>query len=398
VEQGDPVTLFSGRLSTAEFFRQAAARLAPDGVLVSRLSIGSNAVVGERAALAGSVYRAVGEAFPFVRAAADPEGLIVAGKDPRAVTLDPAELAARFRARGIVSKVFVAGDFDALFPIERVEGVSARLAALASSSSASRDERPASLIRALAVRHRVIRSPIAPLLDRAARGRGAGVAALVLIPSLVVLGLVLSRRARGDDARGLAALHAVAAVGGAAMLWNLSVLFAFQTVAGALYGSLGLLTSAFMLGLAVGGALARKAGDATRGAAPRLLGSVIAAALVVAMLMPLALRAAMNSHGDARSLVPWALGGLLFLAGVVTGAVFPATAGVFLASGCEAIHAGGLTEAADHIGAAACALIGAALIIPTLGLWRASWMMAAVVGIAGLTVMLANPRRIRRRP
>jgi spermidine synthase len=181
----------------------------------------------------------------------------------------------------------------------------------------------------------------------------------------------------------------VAVVGAAALGWWLLVLFSFQTHAGALYGHLGVLTAAFMLGLALGAALAPRAAvaDGPRDAATlpgalRALRLSLGVAALFAAAFPVALPAASRAAASGLAWGLLACGGLLLAAGTVAGAVFPVAAEVRLASGDGAAHAASRLEAADHAGAAAAALFGAVLFVPVLGIAASAWLLAALVAVA----------------
>jgi hypothetical protein len=66
----------------------------------------------------------------------------------------------------------------------------------------------------------------------------------------------------------------------------------------------------------------------------------------------------------------------------VTGGLFPIAAEVRLAAGDGPGEAAGRLEAADHVGAAAAALLGAVLFVPLLGATGSVWLLAGLVGVA----------------
>lgn len=390
-----PVTLLLSRLSTVEFYRLCAARLAPDGVIVIRLETAPNVLTGETAALGGSLWGALRAVFPVVHAGPGPDGLAVAGTDPRAVTLDPAILAERFIRRGIVSDVFVPQLFGILFPPERVAGQEAALAAAADATRPSRDERPVSFPHALALRQRAAGSLIAPLFGAIARAGRGSLAIAALLPSLVILTIVGlgGGPERGARSMALAATHAVAATGAAAMTWSLLILFSYQTRAGALYGKLGLLVALFMLGLALGGQALSGGADLPAGRAHRRLIIVTGAGLLFALAMPAALRG-VGLPGLDRPWLPEIFhGALLLAAGLVTGALFPVAAGVLIAARRDAGATASILESADHVGAALAALIAGVVFVPALGLAGTAWLVAALQACALLVVLAARARR-----
>jgi spermidine synthase len=369
----DPVTLLRARLSTSEFFRLCAERLAPDGIVAVALRTAPNVLTADTAALGGAVFGALRGAFEHVAVTPGPDSLLVAGRDASVARLDPDVLAARWRARGLASEVFAAELFPLLLEPGRVAAQTASLAEAARSVGPSRDDRPVSFLYALARRQRVGGGPLGQALAAALRLPPSLLAGLLALPS--VAGLAWSRaRPRPESA----VQHAMAISGAAAMCWSLSILFAFQTRAGSLYGHLGVLTAVFMLGLACGG----QAGSHAAASALSLR-RLVALAAGLGLLLPLGLRAA--------AAFPYALvayGLLLLGAGAVTGALFPVAAATLVQQGFGARDAAARVEAADHMGAALGALGGAVACIPIFGLAGTAWLVAGLLTVAWLRLWL----------
>jgi spermidine synthase len=383
-----PVTLRLARLSTMEFYELCATRLAPDGVLVIRFESAPNVLTGEMAALGGSLWRALSSVFPVVRAGPGPESLLLAGTDPAAVTLDPDTLARRFTSRGIDSKVFVPELFPILFPPGRVASQERALREAAVAFAASRDDRPVSFLHALALRQQIAGSLIAPLLAWLARASPYLLGGLALIPSLIFLTLTALRRNSGRVLTG-AVTHAVVVIGGCGMIWSLLILFSYQTRSGALYGTLGLLTALFMLGLAAGGLALSQGAELSADRARRWLPAVIGAALLLAILMPIALHTVGSPALQPPGVQDVCHGVLLLVAGAITGSLFPVAAGALLAAQRDVQRTAADLEAADHVGAAIAALVGGVILIPALGLTGTAWFLVALVTVALLGTLLA---------
>ncbi len=390
----DPLTLLRARLTTVEFDRLCAARLTPDGVLVESLRTAPNVLTAETAALGGSIFRSLEESFSVVRATPGPDGFLIAGKNAASATLDPEILAARWRARGVESSVFGPQLIPLLFPPERVQVQEASLAAAARKIAPSRDARPVSFLHALARRQMMAGGVTGRALAALGRAPAWLLALLALTPSILALARQSFRRGRGSRA---AAQHAVAATGAAGMTWSLLILFAFQTRAGALYGQLGLLTALFMLGLAAGGAATRRAAEKALTESSEtargwlMVASGLAAAYGAALPLALPVAGAASSSGALAAIL--AHGALLFLAGLVTGGLFPVGVGVLLAGGASATEAAGRIETADHWGAALAALAGAVLFIPVFGIVVSGWLIAAILVLAFAAVLLAQTKQ-----
>jgi spermidine synthase len=242
----------------------------------------------------------------------------------------------------------------------------------------SRDDRPGSLLFALARRQRETASLPGRGLGALGRLPPLLLVALVLLPSaaLVVRGLAVRPSLR------LAALHAAAATGAAGMAVSFLLLLSYQTREGALYGALGALTAGFMLGLAAGAAAARGV-TATRRPAGRpalrlaLLLAATAFAGIVALLPALA---GLSKGPPALALAAHAA--LLLAAGAATGALFPVVSLALLGSGQDAGTAAASFEAADHLGAAFAALLAGVVLVPALGMTATGFLATALVLLA----------------
>ena len=386
---GEPATLLRARLATVEFLRALAARLQPEGAIVMSVRTAPLALAGETEALAGSLVRTLQEAVTVVRATPGPDALLVAGRNPTAVTLDPGVLASRWRERGVASPSFDPAMLPALLAPDRVASGEAALLDAAARAETSRDDRPVSFLHALARRQLTTAGTWGRLVTGASRIPPPVLVVLAFLPSLVIV--AWQQAAAGTAARraGAAASHAVAVIGAAGMGWWLLLLFSFQTHAGALYGWLGALTGTFMLGLAVGATLAPRAafaeGERDEKSLPgavRALRLSLGAAVLFAATLPWTLPAAGRASGGGALAALLAHAALLLAAGVVTGSLFPIAAEVRLAAGDGPGEAAGRLEAADHVGAAAAALLGAVLFVPLLGAMGSVWLLAALVAVA----------------
>jgi predicted membrane-bound spermidine synthase len=382
-----PDTLLRARLSTAEFFRLLAARLGEDGVLAMSLSTAPSALTGETAALVGSQVLALREAFPQLQVTPGPDALAVAGWSPRAVTLDPTELARRWRARGVGSGSFDPAVLPAMLNPDRVAAEADAVARAAAGAEPSRDDRPVSFLHALARRHHEASRSWGHAMAAASALPPLALALLAFVPSLLALGGLARERNPGRRA-ALAAAHAVAVAGAAGMGWSLLVLFAFQTQAGALQHQLGALVATFMLGLSLGAALAphglrpSPGPDRELAAARRALTAGLGAAAVFGLALPYALRVAAHASGAGALAAVLAYGALQLAAGVATGALFPIAVAVRLAAGESGGEAAGRVETADQVGGALAALVAAVLFVPRLGMARSAVLLAALLALA----------------
>jgi spermidine synthase len=197
--------------------------------------------------------------------------------------------------------------------------------------------------------------------------------------------------ARTVSGRRFAVPAAIAATGFSGMAADLVVVFAFQSFYGHVYHSIGLLITAFMAGLSLGGLLMT---SRTRRAAPdeptliRLeLAIVFYWVLVAIGLHSLSLRL---SGSAASTAIQTALLFANALAGFLVGAQFPVANRMWLRSGDRPRRTAGTLYACDLVGAFAASVVVPVVLIPVLGIvglcfLTAALKLASLLLIAGRT-------------
>jgi len=173
---------------------------------------------------------------------------------------------------------------------------------------------------------------------------------------------------------------AIAGIGLAEMTLEVVILFAFQVLHGTVYARVSLIVTAFMAGLALGGAagtrlLARWA--SVKRNARRALIIIQLAIAAYSVILPLIL-----SLPTPMPVLAFPL--LALVAGGLTGMAFPLA--VALVRG-RADRAAGLLYGADLVGGCLGALVGAVLFVPVLGIPQ-TCAAVALVGVAGVLLLV----------
>jgi spermidine synthase len=362
VGAGRPETLQANRLFTAEFFALARGRLKPGGLLAFSLP-GSTAFLDRnRAGLNSCVLRAAAEVFAQVRPLPGDTNIYLACDDPALARLDEAALARRLRQRGIRTGFVGPGQLSLRLESQWRERFDAALAPVSAGAGVNRDFSPRAVIHALADWNAMFSPAAGRLLawaEAATLPRLTAAIALILIAAL-------AWRRRRPELGAAAAPLALAATGFAGMVYNMALVFAFQALYGYAYLWIGLLVSVFMAGAAGASLLLAQGSGAARH--PFLLSE--AALILFSAGLPLAFGALGSAAVPDAALK----GTFLFLglaAGALTGAQFPL-----------ACRLGGPGPAAlyacDLLGGWLGAVVGAALILPVLGLRDACLGLAAL--------------------
>jgi len=366
---GDPTTLRHNRTRTAEFFHACAGALAADGVLVVRVGVGDTYLGGAGGRLLAVIAATLRESFPQVTAVPGEEVLLAAGREPARVSADPAVLAERWRRRGAVDPEFGPEMIPLVADTGRAAGLAAFLADRRAPVNRARHPRAVLLAAAL---HEARGSP--PLLA-AARALEAGSTVPLLVCLAVVVGVLLARGARGASL----GVEAAAVVGFASMAWWLLLLAGWQATMGSVYAEVGALSAAFMAGLVVGSSAARRWSSAGPGYLAGVLMGGAGVSLLIASGAPLAF--------PRTTIVP-----LLLLAGLLTGAAFPAVAS--LAGRGETRRGAGRGFAADEAGAGIAALAVGLLVLPWAGMIAVGVGIAVVQAGTAAAIALSARRRL----
>jgi spermidine synthase len=176
--------------------------------------------------------------------------------------------------------------------------------------------------------------------------------------------------------------YAIFATGSAGMIFNLAVIFTFQTCYGYLYRQIGLLIALFMLGVALSSFLMTKRLDRIKKDSILFLRIEIMI-IFFSFLFPFVFSIpAQYLENSAVSLLMyigfWVMS---FLSGAWIGFQFPLASKIYLASAVkgEALgYTAGLLYGADLLGGFLGGLFGGILLLPILGLKESCFMMAMI--------------------
>ncbi|MEJ2717407.1 MAG: fused MFS/spermidine synthase [Deltaproteobacteria bacterium] len=377
----DPVSAFWNRYYTLEFFRAVSRALTPKGIFVTGVTSAENFWGSEVASYDGSVYHTLRRVFPSVLGTPGDITLFLASRSPHVLTLDPTVLKQRYRKLG--KPVFDPSAFDTLLPPERTAFVANELKK--SPHLINTDFKPISSSLAMILWGRFSGTGQMEFLNTIRRGG----LKIYLIPLIFVRVARVGFRARWGPRDGkegkFQAIFAMAAVGATAMGVQIVLIYAYQSLFGYVFERIGLFAAIFMTGLVAGGI---GSGRALTGIKDKAI--AILCLLVLFGLLCLILPAGMNLLVNRE---PWQIEAVLFavvfLSGILTGAVFPLVASRHLELGRDPGASSGWTDAADHYGAAVGAAVTGTLLVPLLGMKEACIVLALLVG-APIVLMLTE--------
>ncbi len=390
----DPQTAQINRFYTLEFFREAARKLNPKGVLALRFTGSENYISPELGEFLRCIRRTLRAVFPNVKAMPGATIHFFASQGAE-LTIDPDELAARLRERNLETMYVREYYLPFRLTPDRVAELEEQTEPRA-DTPLNRDFHPIAYYFNT-VLWSVQFDPSSAAWFRRLAGLGFGRFVGITVALLLGAAAVLWRRVRRGDARPVAG-YCVAAMGFTMMGLEIFLLLGFQAVYGYVYQQLAAVIAAFMAGMAAGSWFAlRGRVSAEQTAAPglRRLAALQALAAVSAFVLfglftqltrvetPAGLLAV--SHG----LFP----ALALAAGFLGGYQFVAASQAYFAGSAEGQRLGVL-YALDLVGACAGALLLSLYVIPVFGFGGAAWWMALVnLPAAALAALGAAPRR-----
>jgi spermidine synthase len=364
----EPATGQLNRFYTQEFFAEVKAILAPGGVFALGLPWQENYPGPALQRLAASVYRTLAAEFPHIALLPGERLFLLASDAPLAT--DPATWSARLVERGIAARWVVPEYLAYLLTTDRIAQARDLLEAPI-GARLNRDLTPVSTFYALTVWLSRFYSRLSQVAAEASL-LNLGWLALPLAVAALLL-------------RRWAVPTAIGCIGLAEMGLEVVILFAFQVVHGYVYGQVGLIVTAFMAGLALGGSVANRwrwpgGANPSRSWDPRRRPrAALAWILVGVVLFSLAFPALVSLRPPA-----WAFPLLALVAGGLTGLAFPVA--VACARG-EAGQVAGRLYGADLVGGCLGAALTSVLLVPILGIPQ-TCLGVALVGLAGLAVLI----------
>jgi spermidine synthase len=345
MNEGDPVSLLSGRFFTREFFVAARGRLAVNGILAATISGSENYVNAQGKAYARSVKATLASVFGYVQVIPGERMTFIASDAPYVITADL--LTERLKARSITTQ-FMRDYYlnDRMSPSRMAEAE----AWLGTKGEVSTDARPLTSLRALVFATTRTGMGFAKFIESLERVQGA---LWLMASALFIFGF--------GAAKKFIPLAGAATAGFTQMVFQVATILLVQTVFGYAYAVIGLLTAGFMLGAFFGVHFSRyfKAVDAAWAQA-------VLALLFIAMLMF------------------WPIGAFAFpiLVGMAGGIQFS------LYTAMVGKEHGGKVYAADVIGAGWGALCAGLFLVPLWGMVMTMIFVAALNLAMGILLKL----------
>jgi spermidine synthase len=381
------------RLHTGEFFRLAQSALADDGVLVVT-SPGTLTYMGPGIRnLNASLYDALARAFPHVYVIPGDVNLWLASPGLDLADVPVSVLEERWEERGIPTRLISSYHIRYKLRPDRQRWFWESLQA-GEPVKHNTDLHPTGLLYGLLYWSELFSPSLSGYLTALSR------LSLVhlIVPALALVLLAALVRARRSPLTTVP--FAIATTGFAGMTFDLVIIFAFQTLYGYVYQQIGLLITAFMAGLSLGGWWMARwlRGTSARGnplvtLGPALLRLEIAIVLYLAAF-PVAL-GFLHARAPEPAEFAWVrivLLGLNVGAGLLVGLEFPLANAMYLPARSGIGETAGILYAADLVGACLGAVVVSVALLPALGILETCAFLV-VLKLGSLALVVTMPGR-----
>ena len=386
----EPQTAQLNRFYTIDFFRDAASKLNPGGVLSFQLQGSENYVTPTTAAFLRCVNRSLGEVFPDVVTIPGDTIRFFAARQPGTLTSSPEELLRRLRSRHLetsyVREYYLPFQMAPDRMLELQEQIRPR-----TDTPVNRDFAPIAYYFDVALWSTQFNQGYRTVFANLARLQFRWI--LLGMAALLTLGMAAVAVWRRRTLRTTCVAACVGSMGFTLMALEVLLLLGFQAIYGYVYQQLALLVGAVMMGLAFGTWVGLQPSRQERNADfawLRLAAIQIAAGLSPLLLYAFLLASAKITSQGGLVLVSYLLFPLVgFLCGALGGYQFPLASQIFYSGPINKAQNTGSLYALDLFGACLGAVLLSAYLIPIFGFLQTSVLVFVLNSAMALLAFMA---------
>ena len=403
----DPHTAQLNRFYTEEFYREAAAKLRPGGIVSFQVTSSENYINQELADFLRCLERTLRQVFPEVTAIPGETVHFFAAAKPGTLTTDPQELLRRLRARRLHTQYVREYFLPFRMSPDRMQDLQLQIEPLP-STPVNRDFAPVAYYFDVALWSAPFHQTSAHWIEALASMsfNRLLVATMLALAALVPL-LWMWPAGREDKPAARArrsAAFAVAVVGFTELGLEILLLLGFQALYGYVYHELTILVALFMVGVALGAWWELRSAPSLGRASLRRDLRLLAGLQILLAASPLLLYGLLiqlgrvSSAGGQRAASEILFPALALVAGLLGGFQFLLASRAYFGDAPESGRSPGVLYALDLAGACAGALALSILLIPVYGFLRTAALMAAVNLAPALMAAAAGRRAVRIGP
>jgi spermidine synthase len=388
-----PQELQTNRLFSSEFFNTAKKKMNPDGIIVLTLPGSLTYISPELRDLNGCISDTLKSVFPSVRIIPGDANLYLASNSDKLEKVKPQEMIKRFEDRKIHTSIFTKGYLEFRLHERWMKWFSQSMER--KETQINSDFRPIAVFLSLSYWNALF-SPYLTGVFKWFEGFSLRISIAFMILFTLLMSLIFVKK---PPLSRQSVPYAIFMTGLAGMIFNLAVIFTFQTFYGYVYHQIGLLIAIFMFGVALSSLLITQRLDRIKKDSLLFL-KIETVVILFSLLFPFVFSIpSQYLEKPAISLLVYSLFLIMsFLSGAWIGLQFPLATKIYLAtpSSRGALgYAAGLLYGADLLGGFLGGLFGGILLLPILGLKQSCFMMA-MIKISSLILFLIFMRTLNK--
>jgi spermidine synthase len=380
-----PQELQTNRLFSSEFFNSAKKKMNPDGIIVVTLPGSLTYISPELRDLNGCILDTLKGVFRFVKIIPGDVNLYLASNSILFEKVTTEEIIKRFAARKIQASLFTKSYLKFRLHERWMKWFSQSM--VRKGGQINSDFRPIGVFLSLSYWNALF-SPYLTGIFKWFEGFSLQISIAFMIFFTLLIAVIFIKR---PHLSRQSIPYAIFTTGWAGMMFNLGVIFTFQTFYGYLYHQIGLLIAIFMFGVALSSFYMTRHLDRIEQDSHLFLKIEIRLILFSFLFPFVFLIPSRHLEIPAVSLIVYPVFlTMSFLSGAWIGLQFPLATKIYLGTPIKEEtlgHTAGLIYGADLLGGFLGGLFGGILLLPILGLKESCFMMA-MVKISSLALLL----------
>jgi spermidine synthase len=381
-----PQSLQTNRLFSSEFFSIAKGKMNPNGILVFTLPGSLTYLSPELRDLNSCILETLKNVYHHVRIIPGDVNLYLASDSDSLENISSNEIDKRFEDRKIQTSLITRNYIEFRLSERWLKWFSQSMGGR--KIAINSDFRPLAVFFSLSYWNALF-SPYFTGVFKWFAGMNIGVVAVLVALFTILIGVFFLK---WPSTSGYSTPYAILTTGFSAMIFDLAIIFTFQTLYGYLYHQIGLLVAVFMMGVALSSHRMNRRIDRIK---RKPLGFLLleGGITIFSILLPFVFL--IPSHHLEKTAVFFSLYGaffmMSFLAGGSIGLQFPLASKIYLdlpARGLSVARTAGLLYGADLLGGFFGGLFGGVLLLPILGLKETCLIITMLKISSGLLFLL----------
>ena len=381
-----PQELQTNRLFSSEFFFIAKEKMNPDGIIILSLPGSLTYISPELRDLNGCILDTLKSVFQSVKIIPGDVNLYLASNSGKLEKVTPGEMVKRFEERKIKTSIFTKSYLEFRLHERWMKWFLQSMKR--NGVKINSDFRPIGVFLSLSYWNALF-SPYLTGIFKWFEGFSLPISITFMILFTVLMAMIFMKR---PHLAKQSIPYVIFTTGLAGMIFNLAVIFTFQTFYGYLYHQIGLLIALFMFGVALSSFnMTQCLGKIKRDSF--LFLNVEIAIILFSFLFPFIF--AILSQYLEKTVISFLIYSVFlamsFLSGTWIGLQFPLATKIYLATsskGGTLSYTAGLLYGADLLGGFMGGLLGGILLLPILGLKESCFMMGMIKISSGILFLL----------